>query len=1537
LADDAGRARPPPTPEPTPAPAAKVTLDIDPAVTGGLINDRYDVLVHGRVAASQPVESIALLLDGAVISQVGFGTTADSAPCQQAFHVNVPLRRADAVRKCKCSLVAKLTNGDVHEQRYEFVLDAAGGAPVTIASGRTVPMSIYADLRPAIILYVERAVLDDSGRLQLIGWAVSQNPMASILVFLGDERIEGVRVAGRRDDVGAAYPGYPNARTSGFSLAAHVLAEVDDPSTIRVQAVTRSGFSQEVNVPLERVPALDWSDLVEKAVVKNNVMQFATEPTYRLVAGFQIGPGVPGSLSTSLPAVTPMLGSTPVAPEPTLPADQRRHIRFYCDDISLDSDGQLSVNGWSVCAVGISAVSIYLDDNKVGDAELGLLRDDVGDEYRHIPMARYSGFHLKQALGEVPSGERRIRVVVRNGLDDVREENSVVPIDRPARKPSQSNPQQFRLEIDTPTLAAGAAVEPITGRLTIEGWALARSGISGIEVLLDDQWLGDAHFGLARQDVGSAFPDWTDSLRSGYAFHCPPRSLRNGEHVVQLNVRARSGEVFEYRFNIQVRKSEESEEGSGIRRRMTLVEANVARQVLDGMAHRPGFRLLLRQGSMLDIAELLATLQSLRSQVYRDWRLEIGPADAYTARAVRALIAEAAGDLSERIDVLDPIDDTLPDQPLGWSEGTITPRFVGLLGAGDQLGCDALLQIALATGLQREADLIYADESRVSPVTHDHEPFFKPDYSPDLLLSTNYFGRPWFASAALLGRCGATTRELQENGEYDLALRCAERATYIHHVPKLLCLRGAQPIDDAEMEAAALARAAARLGTPAEVKPTAIPGTWRLRRTRPVSGKVSIIIPTCGAKGYIETCIKSLRERTAYPNIEIVCVDNIPDDQIAWKIWLQQNADKIAPTADAFNWSRFNNLGAEVATGEYLLFLNDDIEVVQPDWLDALLEHAQRPEVAVVGPQLLYPDNKVQHAGMFLATLGTARHAFRFGAADEPGYFGLALTQRNVIAVTGACMLMRRTVYEALGRFDEAHQIINNDLDFCLRAHEAGKLTVYTPYATLLHYEAASRDRMKDVFDLVQFEERWRTIFATGDPYFSPRLTRHSDDYRPDDEPAEVIYAGHPLFRDDEIKRILVVKVDHIGDFVTAIPAIRRLKQIFPGASIHVLAGRAARAFAEIEDCIDEFIEFEFFHAVSGLGQKEISKEEYEDLRERLRPYRFDIAVDLRKHLDTRDVLRYTPARFLAGYDYMGQFPFLDISLEWEGDRHLLRKRSHVTDDLINLVEAIGTAGTSDRTQLNLVAQSSGAPEFLPDYAKALFNRPVVAVHPGVGNIMRQWPVEHFASLVDLLIEKNAINVVLIGGPEEKELAEQVQEHVMHREAVVSLVGRTSLRQLPELLRACALYVGNNSGPKHIAAALGVPTIGIHSGVVDAIEWGPIGARAVAVRRNMSCSPCYLARTEDCPRAFACMRGLEPIAVQEVAEIFLAQPVLRPAVTSLVEPVFVAPVPEPLARPEPAEAASPSKVARRRSPGGEQPPPRSRRRRSRQDATVSAD
>jgi O-antigen biosynthesis protein len=1496
-------------PAPATPVASQIEVDIDPTVSSGPIFDRFDLLMHGRAVASTPVEEIALKLDDAVIGRVEFGAMdsavqgglpEDGNRTQYVFYLNVPLRRAEAQRRCACILAVRTSDGHIHEEAFELAVDPSSATPVTVLTGKTHPTAAYAHIRPPIVLYVERAALDDRGHVQLGGWAISRTAMIAIQAFVGDQKLAPAQLGQRRDDVGSTFPAYANARLAGFTLNSDIVAGSDqDLSTVRVQAISRDGFTHEVVVPLEHVRNLATPGPAQRSTATD-----APAAAYPAAAGFQIG--------TDLAALVgePVLVAPP-APvvEQRRPSDPRREIRYFCDNMDLQPEGRLSAVGWAVCAIGISAVTVYLDGEAIGDAELGLLREDVGNEHRHIPMARYAGFRFVRNLPDLPAGEHEIRVVMRNGLDDEQCEVRTVLIERaePSQPPPESSsPSQFRLEIDTPAIVSSVAVEPITGRLTIEGWALARSGVSGIEVMLDDQRLGDAHYGLARQDVGIAFPDWVDSLRSGFAFHCPPRALRNGDHVIQLNVRGRAGELLEYRFNITIRKSEEFDEGMSIRRRMTQVERDVAEDVLASLSHRPGFRLVLPLPSEPDPDQFLATLASLRAQTYRDWRLDVLPSDATIGDAVRALIEQGAEDLAERIDVLDPSDQASFGQPIGNLQTATPGRLVGFIGAGDELGCDALLQIAIASGLHRDADMLYADEVKLSQASREREPYFKPDFSPDLLLSTNYIGHPWFASTALLGRSGLTPAELLAKGEYDAVLRCTEQADSIHHVPRLLCARGSQWIDDEAMETAALTRAAARRGIAAEIVAGAVPGTWRFRRTETVTGMVSIIIPTCAARGYIEACIRSLRERTAYRNFEIICVDNIPDNQVAWKLWLKQNADKIVPMPDEFNWSHFNNVGVAAASGEYLLFLNDDIEVIQPDWLDVMLEHVNRPEVAVVGPQLLYPDNKVQHAGMFLATPGIARHAFRFAPSDDPGYFGLALTQRNVIAVTGACMLMRRGIHQALGGFEEAHQIINNDLDFCLRAHQGGKLIVYTPYASLMHYEAASRDRLKDVFDLGHFEERWKSIFAGGDPYFSPRLTRYSDDYRPDDEPVETIYAGHPLFHHDDIKRILVVKVDHIGDFVTAIPAIRRLKEIFPAASIHVLASRAARAFAETEDCIDEFIEFEFFHTVSGLGPKDISEEEYQALREQLTPYRFDIAVDLRKHLDTRDVLRYTPARYLVGYDYMGQYPYLDIALEWEGDKSLQRKRSHVTDDLVNLVEAIGTAGTSGRTRLVMGGPVGGIPDFLPPEARALFVKPVVAVHPGVGNVMRQWPAEHFAALIDLMMEKNGVNIVLIGGNEEAELADEVLAQVLRRDSVVSLVGKTSLRQLPELLRACAIYIGNNSGPKHIAAALGVPTIGLHSGVVDAIEWGPIGQRAVALRRNMTCSPCYLSRLEDCPRNFACMRGLEPTSVQEVAEVFLARPVERKLGTPLVEP-------------DPEIVALPPKASRARKASSEAP------------------
>lgn len=1415
-----------------PAPAPSVAIELAAHLSGGVIRGQHQLQIRGRITANLPVEQVFLVVGGTVQGQLQFGAGQRPMVRDQvhafSFHLTRP--SSEAASPCGFTIAARTDDDALHGALFVATPHPAHPGAAVVVSGPTAPDD--ADLTPPVALYVERAVIDRRGQLLVEGWALSFTRIVTVRVLSGEERVGAAKLGRPRDDVARAYAQYPNAARSGFNLAVPLGEEARKITTLRVQLICLNGDTHEAVMTPERIAAL-------------------LQPE----------------------EAAPNPGEAKPVPSSQAVEHIRRAIQMYCDDVFLRTDGTLKISGWAVCATGVAAVEVHLDGELVGEAELGEPRPDVAQKYPSIAMARFSGFHFEKRVRESANNEHQIVLVVRNGLDDTRAETCIATAtDAPPVSPpispgvsgtaiSSAEGSEFRLEVDRPVVKGGAVADPVVGRLTIEGWSMAAAGVAAVEVFIDDQRLGEAHYGLARRDVAETFPDHPNALRVGYVFHCPLRSLRNGEHAVRIDARAADGDTVSRQFRIEVKKAEESNGFARIRRSMPPAQAELYADVLERLDHHPEFWLILRQGERWERSELAATLRSLDSQIYANWRLLIAADVSGDIAEIRSLIAGHHHSLASRIDVVRDL-----------ARFAFTPGYYGLLGPGDELGCDALAEIAALSGLHHEADLIYADESRISPVSDEREPFFKPDYSPDLLLSTNYIGRPWFASSDLLRHAGIASEALRQNSEYDLVLRCAERAREVRHIPKLLCQRARIALDVSTEEEAALASAAERRRIEAKVLPGCIAGTWRFRRTSPARGMVSIIIPTCAAHGHIKTCIETLRARTAYRHFEIIAIDNIPAQEKKWKQWLAKNVDKVVALDESFNWSRFNNRAVRQAAGEYLLFLNDDIEIIQEEWLDAMLEHAQREEVGIVGPQLLYPDRKVQHAGMFLSSLGLARHAFRMSMADDPCYFGLALTQRNVIAVTGACMLVRGESFRSLGGFDEAHEVVNNDVDYCLRSHEAGLLTVYTPHATLIHHELASRDKLADVFHAEHFNARWRGLFAEGDPYFNPRLAPKTDDFRPDDEPVQEVFVGHPAFRREEIRRILVVKLDHIGDFVTSIPAIRRLKTLFPAATLHVLAGRAARSLVTMEPSIDGHIEFEFFHARSGLGQKELDQSAFEELRERLVPYRFDLAVDLRRHLDTRIVLRYTGARILAGYDRTGLHTFLDIALEWEDDLPLVRKRTHVSDALINLVDAIGTAVEPRRVELALPAgRRADDLAFLPRRARRLFTKPVVAVQLGVGNAVRQWPAEHFVALIELLVRKSNVNIVLIGGPDEAALAEGVLAELGKRDEVVSLVGKTRLEDLPVLLSACALYVGNNTGPKHIAAGLGVPTIGVHSGVVDAVEWGPLGKRAIALQRNMLCSPCYWVTPSDCPRDLACMKQLEPGVVYRYCELLLAR------------------------------------------------------------------
>jgi hypothetical protein len=366
--------------------------------------------------------------------------------------------------------------------------------------------------------------------------------------------------------------------------------------------------------------------------------------------------------------------------------------------------------------------------------------------------------------------------------------------------------------MDGPAVSNGVAVALVTGRLTIDGWLLTRSGIASFEIFLDGQRLGDAHYGLARQDVGLAFPSWPNALRSGYAFHCPPRCLRDGEHTMEIRICANNGTQLNRAFDFTVKKTEDQQDGAGIRRRVPRVEADMMRAFLADMGYWPSFQLILRQDRSFDIDRLRRTFDALRLQAYAEWTVLVLAEDDVAAAATKAVIDDSFPDLANRFTVMMPSDADGWFAPLGsvplaamgaYAGDAGRPVLHSLLLPGDEPGADALLELAVASGRHPERDLLYGDEVRLSPVSEDREPFFKPDFSPDLLLSTNYIGRSRVATGALLAKTGATPASLIADGEYDLLLRCSEFAAGVHHIPKLLCQRCAMALDNAALEQAA--------------------------------------------------------------------------------------------------------------------------------------------------------------------------------------------------------------------------------------------------------------------------------------------------------------------------------------------------------------------------------------------------------------------------------------------------------------------------------------------------------------------------------------------------------------------------------------------------------------------------------------------------------------------------------------------------------------------------------------------------------------
>lgn len=519
-----------------------------------------------------------------------------------------------------------------------------------------------------------------------------------------------------------------------------------------------------------------------------------------------------------------------------------------------------------------------------------------------------------------------------------------------------------------------------------------------------------------------------------------------------------------------------------------------------------------------DAAWLTKAIDSVRSQWYPNWEL---------------CIADDHSDRPETLAVLGRIDDPrihvhhLPDNRniAGASNVALemaSGEYVALLDHDDELTPDALYQAWKAIA-EQGADFIYSDEDKLDEQGVPCEPHFKPDFSPEQFLSQNYLCHLAVIRKSLVDRVGGFSTGFDGAQDYDLFLKVLEHARQIVHLPRVLYhwrkVPGSTAARFSEKSYAqdagrrALQAAMQRRGVAATAEDGRYPGTYRVRYAIEGAPRVSIVIPFRDEPALLETCITAIIDKSTWANYEIVGVSNNSEKAETFEMMadLSRRDDRVRFVRHdvPFNFSAINNFAvAHHARGEHVVLLNNDVEIITPDWLESLLEFSQRPDVGVVGGKLYYPDGQVQHAGIILGiggrrAGGVAGHSHKHFPKDDPGYKSRPHIVQNLSALTGACFMVSKRIYEEVGGLDESRfRVAFNDVDFCLRVREKGYLNVFTPWCEAWHHESWSRGyedtpEKKQRFDqeFQAFMTRHAAQLAAGDPYYNPNLTLWREDF----------------------------------------------------------------------------------------------------------------------------------------------------------------------------------------------------------------------------------------------------------------------------------------------------------------------------------------------------------------------------------------------------------------------------------------------------------
>ena len=684
-----------------------------------------------------------------------------------------------------------------------------------------------------------------------------------------------------------------------------------------------------------------------------------------------------------------------------------------------------------------------------------------------------------------------------------------------------SKAHKFHFHLDTPR-----AWRPYDSHIKVQGWCFAKSRLQLDDIRIQiDRRTYFGSYGDDRADVGLAHPEYPQAYRCGFQIEI---DIRAGDQALELAV-CDEQDRWHVVCRADLTKDPETIKGSyahWIREFDTLTEEK--RQAIQNetsaLPNQPLISIILPTYNT-PVEYLTRAIDSVRAQCYERWELCIAD-DASSAPHVRPLL-ERYAEQDKRVKITFRNTNGHIAAASNSALSIATGKYIALLDHDDELRPHALAEVVKAINHQPDLQLIYSDEDKIDAVGNRSDPYFKPDWMPELLIGHNYLCHFCVCQADTLRKVGGWRSGFDGAQDWDLQFRITEQAApnQIVHIPHVLyhwrAVAGSTALATSEknyvVEAARRAITEHFKRTNENVELVHLPGNhWQAKHALPTPLPfVSLLIPTKNGLKHLRRCIDSIIEKTTYTAYEILIIDNGSDDPETQR-YLQQVSEpnhhthtlgrkvqiRVLPYPRPFNFSALNNFGLGEARGEFVGLLNDDLEVITADWLEEMVAHAARPGVGCVGAKLHFPNNTLQHAGVVLGIGGVAGHAFKGFPSTTGGSMNRAHLAQNYSAVTGACLVVRKSTYEAVHGLDEIDLAVSlNDVDFCLKVRASGFRNLWTPFAEFFHHESATRGYEDTPEKMARFEkeraimkQRWSAIL-TQDPAYNPNLTLDSEDF----------------------------------------------------------------------------------------------------------------------------------------------------------------------------------------------------------------------------------------------------------------------------------------------------------------------------------------------------------------------------------------------------------------------------------------------------------